>query len=116
MDRVGFSEVDRDLVVRADSNQVDHVPAGQAVFRRPDHDQVVPHSNVSAARPGLRPGANVDQGANADPAAVDRPISNLVDSSICRATVTLVSEVPSLIADMSAPAVRGTEGPVKAAG
>ena len=90
--------------------QVDHVRADRLVLRRPDHDRVVPHSNVQKARLDLLPVANVDR------AAEGRPISNLAVSSTCREIVTSVGAVRSLIAGSSNPVVRGPADLARAIG
>lgn len=64
MVQLASSRVEHDLVAehdlagRADSNQVDHVQAAQVVFRQPDHDRAVPHSNVQAPRLNQLPAGN----------------------------------------------------------
>ncbi len=100
----------------ADRAQVDYVRVGHVVFPQQERDRAVRHSNVLAARPGLRPPANVDRGANVDSVGEGPPINNLAVSSVCRAIVMSVAKVPSLIADKNGLAVRGLEGPLKASG
>ena len=88
--------------------QVARVRVDPLVFRQPDHDRVVPHSNVQAARLDLHPAVIVVLATD------DRPISNVVISSTCREIVTLVGAVQSWIADKNGLALRGLEVPVKA--
>lgn len=123
---------DSPLADRANRDLQDKVAHAQAAQERPgevNHDGVILHSNVLPARRDLQRAANNRNRAannadpartNADPAASNgdrptrgRPISNLAIFSECHEMVTLVGEVPSLIAGSSNRAFRGPESRAK---
>jgi hypothetical protein len=124
-------------------DKVAHAQAAQERPGQVNRDGVIPHSNVLPARRDLQRAANNGDPAtnngdraanngdwaanNGDPATNNgdratingdratrgRPISNLAIFSECHEMVTLVGEVPSLIAGSSNRAFRGPESRAK---
>ncbi len=116
-------QVDRARVAPRVFSQVDHVlavprvfgPAGLVVFHPLDRARAAQRLNAQAARlPHGQLQADSARVPN-DQAADGRLTNSPAVSSICRAIVTLVDEVQSLIVELSSdPAIQDSEIPAKA--